>query len=201
MKKVKTEVEFEEILKQVTPFIINLSKDAVGCVEFEDMQQILMIHTWETWQSYDASKGVQFFTYLYPSLRHRRAMEMRNRCAQRRDWRKEGGSLDAPVDAAKDETCTFTNFVADMNGSNDPVERLYGSEISRIVYGVVNKQSSEQARKAMLLLLDGYKQTQVAEECGCPQSLISYHLSKFRKELAAALVEEGYPEYVPFSFR
>ena len=151
MKKTKTEVEFEEILKQVTPFIINLSKGAVGCVEFEDMQQILMIHTWETWQSYDASKGAQFFTYLYPSLRRRRAMEMRTRCAQRRDWRKEGGSLDAPVDAAKDETCTFTNFVADMNGSNDPVERLYGSEISRIVYGVVNKQSSEQARKAMLL--------------------------------------------------
>lgn len=57
MKKTKTEVEFEEILKQVTPFIINLSKGAVGCVEFEDMQQILMIHTWETWQSYDASKG------------------------------------------------------------------------------------------------------------------------------------------------
>lgn len=201
MKEVKTEVEFEEILNQVIPFIINLSKGTTDCIEFEDMQQILMIHTWETWQSYDASKGVQFFTYLYPSLRRRRAMEIRTRCAQRRDWHKESGSLDAPVNAVKDKSCTFTDFVADTNGSNDPEERLYGSEISRIVYGVVNKQSSEQARKAMLLLLDGYKQEQAAEKCGCPQSLIAYHLSKFRKELAAALVEEGYPEYVPFSFR
>lgn len=201
MKKAKTEVEFEEVLKRVTPFIVNLSKGAVGCVEFEDMQQILMIQTWETWQTYDASKGTQFFTYLYPSLYRRRAMEMRSRYAQRRDWRKEGESLDAPVDANKDETCTFTAFVADMNGSNDPEARLYGSEISRIVYMVVNKQSSELARKAILLLLDGATQVQAAKECGCPQSLINYHLSKFRKELATALVKEGYSEYVPFSFK
>lgn len=195
----KTEVEFEKVLKQVMPFIANLSKGTTACVEFEEMQQILMIHTWETWQEYDPSKGTQFFTFLYPSLRNRRAMEVRERSAQKRDWRKESCSLDNPVNAAKDEFCTFAEFVADMNSSNDPEARLYASEVSSIVYRVVNKQSSEKARKVILLLLDGLTQVEASEKCGCPQSLISYHLSKFRKELAAELVKEGYPEFVPFS--
>ena len=196
----KNESEFEAVLKEVMPYIISMCAGCAKQFEFDDMKSLLMIQTWETWLTFDPTKGTKFTTYVFPALQYRRDMELRRDKAKKRDKSNEAGSLDAQVDAEKPNGSTFSVFVANLSESENPEERLVAAEVINIVYRVVNEQLTETARKALLMLLDGETQTTASKACNCAQSLLSYYLKNFRKQLAEALREEGYEEFVPKKF-
>jgi len=200
-KITKNELDFEKMLNEVMPFIRRKSAETANAIEFDEMKSILMMQTWITWQTYDPSKGVKFSTYLFPALEHRRLMEIRALMAQKRGGGSEVCSLDAKVDEGNSRSCSFQSFISDMNKSNNPEERLIASEVTSIVYRVVNEQPSEIAKKMLLMVLDGEKQVEIARACSCQQSLVNYYLKKFRKQLANVLVKEGYGEFVPPMFQ
>lgn len=199
--RIKTEQEFEDMLNEVMPFIVRRSASSAKIIEFDEMKSILMMQTWETWQTYDPSKGTKFSTYAFPALAQRHLMEIRSLKAQKRGYGSETYSMDAQVNQDNDRSCSFQSFISDMNKSNDPEERLIASEITNIVYRVVNEHPSEVGRKILLMILDGERQVDIARACNRRQSLVSYYLKLFRNELAAALVKEGYEEFVPKIFR
>lgn len=193
------EYDFEKLLEEVMPFIISLCKGTSSVIEFDDMRSVLMMQTWISWKEWDPARNVKFTTYLFPALKNKRNMELRRMAAQKRGGEDEIFSLDAPISQQDGENCTFAAFVANMNKSNSPEERLFASEVLSIVYKVVNKQRTEMARKILLLVLDGETQVNVAAKCSCKQSLVSYYLKQFRKQLAVALRTEGFDEYVSFA--
>lgn len=196
-----TEPQFEEVLNSVMPYINRLCAGTTKLIDFDDMQSVLMIQTWESWQAFDPTNGAKFTTFLFPALQNKRNMELRRLKAKRRDRREEVGSLDAPISQEDDDGCTFASMLMDMRKSSAPEERLIASEVVNIVYRVLNEQTSEKARKVLMMLLGGETQATIAWKCNCQQSLVSYYRKKFRILISNALMSEGYDEYVPFKFK
>lgn len=189
---------FEDVLSQLSPLVYHISLEAsiVPGLEFDDLQSELMLQVWLCWKRWDPTIAT-FISYVYPALHNRRNMMIREVKADKRGIGCVTERLDAEIydDSGHDRFRTLHDYIADTSGSAE--ERLFRIEVVRTIYTVINSYSKPKTRQIIALLVDGYKQVEVAKLCGCRQSTISNYYSDFRRRLANELKAVGFE--APFS--
>ena len=126
-------------------------------------------------RSFDSKKGFTFSTYAYTAIKNEVFMEARKYTAQSRSG-MQVVSLDAPIQASED--ITLGEILE--NTADSP----YGGAIASEVKSAIRKLKDTE-RTALMLMLAGYKQNEIATVLSTSQANASRIISKAQKRLAA----------------
>lgn len=132
----------------------------------EDYYDIAAIALCETALHYDSSKGA-FGTYAYHNMLMKVLGEKRRDSARRRIPESNVFSYDKKISEAGEHELTFLDVLADSCN-------VEGEVVTDIVfYKYINSLKKDRDKRILIMLRDGYNQTEVCKVVGCSQPTVS----------------------------
>lgn len=138
----------------------------------EDYYDIAAIALCETALNYDPSKG-SFSTYAYHNMLMRVLNEKRKNSAQCRIPECNIFSYDKEISEAGEHELTFLDVLADS--CNVEAEVITNIAFRKYLSGL----NKDRDKRILIMLRDGYKQTEICKVVGCSQP----HVSRIRNKM------------------
>ena len=184
--------DFEKILEQAEPIIQNVVRSFRGAIagtilDPDDLRQELEICVWKVYCKYDPQRS-RLSTFLTESLKNRAKELLRHELAQKRGGTSIIGSLNAYLDA-EEEGDTILDYTVDECASVEA--DAYCHEIMEARDEILLSMDPRHA-EAILMILAGIKQTDIAKKLGMTQPMISQAYTRFKRNLAKKLETMGY---------
>ncbi len=182
---------FMNYYRIVKPLIQGLmAKGKKVGIEPEDLEADLMLKLFKITKTYDKERGAQFATYAITCLKN----EYKEIISQHMAKKRCNGTFDLSLDSVPDNTEDSKSSLMDYLAAkgDDPFEECWKKECNAAIKSFFVNYKDEKIRGILHLSYQGVKQCEVAKQYGCAQSLVSFYINKFKKELRAYLVEEGY---------
>lgn len=146
----------------------------------EDLLQIGMLSLWKCCMRYDPSRGIEFSTYAYNSIRNSM------KCALVRESKKTAYlvSMSKQVSSeAEDCPITYEDVIA------SPVNVSSEVEINNLVEQI-SKTIGDNAEKVISMIREGHSQVDIAKEMKLTRASVGRILKEFRKKLKNTLFLE-----------
>ena len=167
-RRARTEKGFESWLGNNEGFLRWLIKNYYyGKTEHADMFQEACVAAWKGYFSYDPSKRVKLNSYIGKCVRNCITDIYAKETALRRP-------KTVPIGLGRDFDDGMSDYIL--------YEEDYPSDYQHLV-DALNGLKEEDKWIIMETLFSNKTQQELAEECGCGQSLISYRLNRARKAL------------------
>lgn len=184
--------DFEQILKQAEPIIQNVVWSFRGAIagtilDPDDLRQELEIWVWKVYCKYDPQRS-RLSTFLTESLKNRAVELIRHELAQKRGGTSIIGSLNTFLDA-EEEGDTILDYTVDECASVEA--DAYCHEIMEARDEILLSMDPRHA-EAILMILAGITQTDIAKKLGMTQPMISQAYARFKRNLAKKLETMGY---------
>lgn len=176
---------------EVKPYVRKLMRQAkeIG-LDPEDLESELMLRIFLISKEYNEDRGTKFVTYAITCLTNQYKEIISQRMAQKRGGGKTEYSLDYTQNTNSDSDVTLLDFIAEKG--DNPFEECWKKECVAAIRDFYKHFGDERIRGIICLSYQGFKQSDIAEKYDCGQSLVSFYMNKFKRELRAFLFEEGY---------
>jgi len=175
----------------VKPYITGLMLKGKGIgLDPEDIESDLMYKLVDISRAYRDDRGAKFVTYAIACLRNEYNEIVSRHMAKKRNSGKRNCSLDAVSSYNREANVTLMDCLA--ANVDDPFEECWKKECCNAIKSFFNNFGDEKIRRILYLSYQGVKQSDIAREYNCAQSLVSFYLKKFRQELREFLIENEY---------
>ena len=153
--------------------------------DMEDAYQIGSIGLIKAAYHYDAQRAVSFATFAMPCILNELRMEKRRHNTMAN--RAVVVSLDAPIPGVESDTLTLADMIADGDPAMD--SRLIYQDTRRTIQNTARNAEDKDAMLLLRMMIEGVRQSEMAEKLGCSQSYVSGKQKRIREAIRQALLE------------
>ena len=141
-------------------------------IEYEDLKQICLYGLWKAVLTYRQGKGYAFTTYAYRVIQN----EVNYYLRKNRKY-----FTDKYFSSIIYDNLTLEDVLEDKNNELERIEKRIDNE--NYITKIRNSNLKEREKQVLELLLQNYKQQQIAKIVGCSQPQVSRIIKKFRSSL------------------